>query len=668
MNTGGSSDNKLEQPPQPASAAQPAPAAMLKQTRILVVDDELCGLSHSHLRELVADPFEDLSSPEFSALWDIVKIVKNFGEVEEYGVDAARSYISSDAVVNEVILSAGFTAHASQPLKEKLQPFLNRANDIDNLRQNLEMAFPSPSHSIEYIEARPDQKSLIEYDLIILDLVLKSSTAAVDQLIDYLRELGALGVPLPCIILMSSHRELVDSITRFSAGSKISAAGMIILPKSEVRKKEFGHQGLSLCYQQLDRQREIAERMRVFMRTWIGALKDASDKASEALWNLDAAAMQDLHLTAFSDNDPYDEYLSELLAREYLWHVESNSAVGTAIENLDETFQKYLRPGEKVALETRFIAPFVKPKNGRGLISHFTWTGFGVPDALANLNTQDAISRFNRLVPFGAVLAPEVLTPETECLVHITQQCDLNQAGNPKRIGQSAQFAVALPVAVQDHRMPLHATDQLVARGLPIAGKEYDLCLAKGRQLALPIPKFVDYVKTEGLRVIGRLRHDIAMQFLLATANHMTRWAALKVKSVEVKNVRLYLHGANFPNGNVYLSDEDAQASATTVQVSTLDKLNYFHDDASIRVALWIARELENFYHVKDIDVARLSNILCLGVTNNSNPLKQIVVRMMEKTNAEIDGWLKGMAENRGLVTLFIVYPPDAGENEAAAA
>ncbi|MGW5144197.1 hypothetical protein ACWEPH_34630, partial [Nocardia beijingensis] len=75
MNTGGSSDNKLEQPPQPASAAQPAPAAMLKQTRILVVDDELCGLSHSHLRELVADPFEDLSSPEFSALWDIVKIV-----------------------------------------------------------------------------------------------------------------------------------------------------------------------------------------------------------------------------------------------------------------------------------------------------------------------------------------------------------------------------------------------------------------------------------------------------------------------------------------------------------------------------------------------------------------------------------------------------------------
>lgn len=502
---------------------------------------------------------------------------------------------------------------------------------------------------------------LTEYDLIILDLVLKSSTAAVDQLVDYLKGLAELGTPLPCIILMSSHKELVDSITRFSAGSKISAAGMIILPKSEVRKKEFGHQGLTLCYQQLHRQREIAERMRVFMRTWIDALKGASDKASEALWNLDAAAMQDLHLTAFGDNDPYDEYLNELLAREYLWHVESNSSVGNAIEKLDETFQKQFNIGDKITLETRFVAPFTRPKNARNLISHFTWTGFGVPDALRDVGTQEAVSRFNRLVPFGAVLAPEVLTPDTECYVHITQQCDLNQANNPNKTGQSAQFAVALPVAVQDHGMRPYSSEQLVARGLSVAGREYDLCLAKGRQLALPIPKFVTYAKTEGLRVIGRLRHDIAMQFLLATANHMTRWAALKVKTSEVRDVRLYLHGANFQSANyVYLANGDDQATIANLQMSTLDKQNYFHDDASIRIALWIARELESHYQIKDIDVGKLNNSLCLGFANNSNLLPQVSVKIVEKKEAEINDWLKGCALNKN--TLFIFYTSDANE------
>jgi hypothetical protein len=304
------------------------------------------------------------------------------------------------------------------------------------------------------------------------------------------------------------------------------------------------------------------------------------------------------------------------MVREYLWHVESDPMVGSAIEALDTTFQEQLKKGAKAGeaavIQQRFIAPFVQPKHGRELVGHFTWTGMTLPKKLVDLSMSAAMRGFNTLVPFGAVLAPPKLTAQTDCFIHITQQCDLNQDKDRK----SVQFAIAKPVLVKDHDIKPHDSE-LVARGLMIGGNEYDLVLEKGRQLALPMAHLISYAKQKNLSVVGRLRHDIASHFLLATANHMTRWAAQKVVHPQTVNVELYMHGNKFPNGHVVFMDE-AAGQVHSLQLSVKGKTFYFQDNISIKISIWVAQQLQKYYGEHGIDADVVCNQLSVGVVQNS--------------------------------------------------
>lgn len=642
--------------PVEAEAAVEVVAPVQKKT-VLVIDDELVGLTYAHLSDAVQQLFDDRTSPEFAELWTIVMQIKGFKELLEEDTELVRKYVTSDDLVREVILSQVFKDTATELLTRPLSQFLETANSVSRLRKHLELAFCKPEYELDFSPSRPSvPKDLLKYDLLIFDLVLKKSAGAVDEIVQYLGALGKDAYPekLPCIIIMSSRQELIDERIRFSDESHISAAGLLILPKNEVSKENFGAAGLILSYQQLERQRDIAQRMRVFMRTWVDAADSARKKASVAMWNLDAAAMQEIHLVAFNDHDPYDEHLNELIAREYLWHVESVPAIAKAVEELDVCFQEQLDVTVIPAtIKKRFIAPFVQPQHGRNLVSHFTWTGFPVPPALSSVSREEAAKKFNKLVPFGALLAPKNLTAETECLIHITQQCDLNQ----KKPGQSVQFAVALPIEVQDYKIPIHNSKDLVARGLKIDGKEYDFKLAEGRQLALPVAKFIDYAAGDGLSVVGRLRHDIASHFLLATANHMTRWASQKVQHVEVKDVGLHLHGAKFPDGRLTLIDP-ATSNALSVQVATINKLVYFQDDTSMHVALWVAQEVKKYYNI-DIDLAITCNRLSVGLRTGQCLVKLVDLRMEGVKAVDFKTKLAADKAPSERVNLVVVFDPD---------
>jgi hypothetical protein len=342
------------------------------------------------------------------------------------------------------------------------------------------------------------------------------------------------------------------------------------------------------------------------------------------------------------------------MMREYLWHVEAVPAVAEAVDSLDKIFQAQFKEpiGSAAIIEKRFIAPFVKPENGRELVKHFTWTGFALPPRLSDMKDDEAIDGFGKAVPFGALLAPNELMKDTECLVHITQQCDLNQS-NGKQYAQSVQFTVVLPVEVKSYSIPAHDNDDLVARGLHFNGKEYDFVLAKGRQIALPIPDFVSYAKAKGLNVVGRLRHDIASHFLLATANHMTRWASQKVNHVEVKSVHLYMHGGKFPEGNVSYEN----GAEKSVQIAKSNKLWYFQDDTSMHIALWMNAQLRQHYGQSDLDVAKLCNQLSVGSRPKDCLMKFIDFNVDNIKPENLKDRLseKNVPKNNR-VTLFAVY------------
>jgi hypothetical protein len=653
----------------PVDAASAAHAVAVAPKSVLVVDDELAGLTFAHLSAWVAGAagfFADVNSPEAEEAWSLAVAIKGKRPLGETAAEEAADFLASDEFVRDVLLSQHFYDHATPVLKGPLANFLAHADSVRTLKQQVEEAFPSPGFVTTFVADRPPAPSdLMGYDLLVLDLVLRDSAAAIDELVQYLKKMGDDSYPqeLPCIVVMSGSPELISESLRFSTESNISAAGLLLLPKPDIADKEFGTAGLKLSYQQLDRQREAAQRIRAFMREWIGTLESAQEKASKTLWNLDAAAMQEIHLSAFLDNDPFDEHLNDLVVREFLWHVESVPLVGKAIEELDDCFQKQFKPGsDPVVIGQRFIAPRLNAQAARDLVAHFTATGSSVPASLAASDATEAAKRFNRLVPFGAVLAPADLKNGAECLVHITQQCDLNSATRPLRDGTfkpvSAIFAFVQVVEVSDRNTPDHKTEDLVARGLSINGGQYDLKLVRGRQLAMPIPAFIKLAQEQGLNVVARLRHDIANQFLVATANFMTRFASLRTTRVEVLKARVYLHGKQLPGGAPLALPDPNTGQAAEILVSRHGKLHYFRDDTSLRIALWITRTLGTHYGATDFDTERTWNSLSCGLNNNDLINRPVHFAAKVFPFADLDAQLTSASAPDPKVHLVVVSEP----------
>ena len=592
------------------------PALPSKPLRVVVVDDELAGLRHDHVEGDFYKTISDTTSPEYDDLITVARMTKGFAAIEAAGDQAISGYFESERGVQEILLSAVFAQKASPALKELLSLFLARANKVSALRQYFVDAFPSPHYELEFLlPIRPDIESVLSSSALFLDLFLENGKGdPVDELKEYLRKLGeqAAGKSLPPMILMSTHSELETHRRSFSEHSKISAAGLMILRKEEIHLPVFGAHGLRLAVLQLDRQREIATNMRSFMRAWTAALKKAGRKAAQTLWNLDASAMQQIHFSSCSDNDPYDEHLNELLSREQLAHVEADADVRASINVLDKCFREQFAQDGK-GIENRFIAPLVDTRTSRDLMSRFTWLGSEPPQSFIHDDEKQSAANINRLMPFGSLLIGDDFASQSKCLVHITQQCDLNTISRKSDPSRTVVFAITEARAVTDANVPVYDTSELVARCLKVGDGEYDFVYQTGQMLAMPVSQFIELAKEKGLRVVGRLRHDIATHFVQATSNQLTRPASQKMTRASVVRAKVFLQGEKFtPQGFLGYKDH-GKVEGKEFSITLLDDIYTFEDDACIWIALWIRQQLHDVYGTDDIDAEKLSTLLRKG-------------------------------------------------------
>lgn len=627
---------------EPVMVEAGADAAPEKALKVIVIDDELSGLTSFHLNEAVGDfraTLGDVTSPQFEEFWRLTEELGGLPDTDKYDDDKKQAYLQSDNFIQSVLLNAQFEAKVEQEYKQWLNPFLERSKEVSQLKNALEGAFSAPEFEMIFEKSRPTKHAdLLAYDLIIFDLVLQKSAGAVDQLVEYLKGLSdSQPEQLPSIIVMSSRSELISEKMRFSTQSKISAAGLVLLPKKEVFKENFGSAGIRLNYQQLQRQKEAAQHMRNFMSVWTAALGEAQTRAEATLWNLDAAAMQEIHLSASLDSDPYDGHLSEYLAKEYLWHVERSAQVSEAIKQLDTCFeQQLLRDAKNTpSIATRLLASFVNPGVARDLVSHFNWLGFPLEQKFLAKDDQEILANFSRLLPFGAVLGSEKDDRKNEYLVHITQQCDILSVVRSASDGFTAKFAVARAIEVTDGSIPDHDNQEIVAKGLKVDGKEFDLKLAKGSILALPAGMLINYLRANAYDIVGRLRHEIANQFLVGTANHMTRPAAIKATRSQVHMVKLYLFGTSLEGGPLVPFIQNG-VDHLSIGLSKKGNSFYFSDDSSMNVALWI-KSLVDLSYNRSLDALNLVNSLSVGVANN-NCIEGIVsMKVVENTLTDVE-------------------------------
>lgn len=635
---------------------------------ILVVDDELSQLTKSHVRRLAADFYgtiEDVNDPAFDNLWDVAKAVPGLGAID-WDLDAAAAYLSSEGAVSRVLLSQEFEQIAQERLRALLHPFTVRAKWVASLKQVFQEAFLAPEFDLRFVPApRPPFSDLGHCAAMFIDLFLEQGEASpVLAVQEYLRQLAtdAGEAELPPLVLMSSHPELKQHKLGFSEHAGISAAGLMVLPKDALMEPEFRATGLTLAFRQLDRQRHVAHALRRFMASWLDALETAKKNTARTLWNLDASAMQQIHLTSISDNDPYDEHLNEFLSREHLFHVEAQEKVAASVAELDKQFRAQLTIDGQI--DNRLISPLADVETARAFVSHFTWFGSALPASFISDEGGEAgaAAHISRLLPFGSVLVQEQIGNGSRCLIHITQQCDLNAISRSKDASRTLVFATAAASELQASSNPIVKTTDLVAKSLRIGHgadeREFDLRVNVGELLAMPLSEFLARARTDGWRVAGRLRSDITNHVVTATTNQMSRPASQKIIRPGLLKSKVFLQSAAFERGQIALIDKDSAEAKKPAKIFSVlhdDERYSFEDNASIEIALWLAHHSTTVGLILDADP--LSAALRRGWTSPADLPGGLRIRRREceSLGAAFKGLVRGDI-GQGGAQLTIVF------------
>lgn len=627
-------------------AAQP-PAPKV----ILVVDDELHQLTRSHVHRLATkfyDTIADVNDPVFDNLWEVARAVPTLGAAA-WDAHEATIYLASDAAVATVLLSLQFEQIAQPQLSALLAPFSARAKWVADLKAVFKVAFQEPEFDLQFVPGpRPTFAHVAQCAAVFLDLFLEQgATSPVTKVQEYLSQLAtdAGEAVLPPLILISSHPELEQNRLGFSEHARISAAGLMVLPKAALMEPEFRSTGLTLAFRQLDRQKHVAHALRRFMDSWLRALETAKDNAARTLWNLDASAMQQIHLASISDDDPYDEHLNEFLSREHLFHVESQPQVGASVSELDRQFRAQLVDGK---IENRLISPLADVKTARSFVSHFTWFGSALPPSYMN-DDVSAAAGISRLLPFGSVLVQEPMADGSRCLVHITQQCDLNAIGRSKDASRTLTFVAAKASELQMSSNPIVKSTDLVAKCLRVGQgegeREYDVRINVAELVAMPLNEFLGRTRAEGWRVVGRLRSDITNHVVAATTNQMSRPASQKMIRPGLLKTKVFLQSSAFPGGKTSLIDKESTEAKKPAKIFSVlhdDGRHSFEDNASIEIALWLA------HHAALISLPLDADLLCAALRRGwSSPDElpgglRIRVRECESLGAAYKGVVGG--------------------------
>jgi len=654
-------EGKADADDAPIEGAQGAEQA--KPTRILVVDDEFVQFVYAQLRESEPEIEALLGDTDAPEVEKLLKLCVGKIDVSPFEADprAFQKFLMSDAFVQEVLLSDWFRENAGGDLVGKFSNFFTRADRGKTLRKEFDAAFPAKDFLVDFVPKRPGRAEAIAYDFLFLDLVLVGSGSPVDDLKAYLKDLSdeAGDKPMPPIVAMSTaEEELTKHRQEFSKAAQISAAGLWILPKSDLASADFKARGLRVLFDQLMAQRAAAQSMRAFIRSWADALKRAADAAETTLWNLDAAAIQRVHLTAIVDNDPFDGHLGDLISREYLWHVERDSAVAKRIGELDACLREHM--GDADGLKTRFMSPIVNPEVARAFFSHYVWSGWPTGEAFYGPTVEKPEQRFNSTLPFGSVLASN-LKAGGECLVHVTQQCDLNAATRDgKGENRSAVFAIAEVHEALPHHLARFDSRDLVAVGLKTAAGAFDLQYAPGRVLAMPIADFLKWADGAKLAVVGRLRFDVAAQFAQATANQLTRPAAFKMARDSEVVVKAFLLGEKIPKKPVTAYSDSNGSHRSVIAVRGGDQSLSFQDEDGMRLAIWLERMLIAHCGGFELDLATLSNKLRLGVKVKQDIVTNVRLELHYGKMANPQETLDGLAAPKGVAVKLVLVADES--------
>ena len=492
-------------------------SANTQTKRILIIDDEINGISLSTAHSDGEDLFNELNDVTNPITEDVISLInQNFTTYTNYIEDQNFSL----DLIKDVFLNPSFLEKSSEEIRDLVNPILDKANLLKKISETIQAAFSDSNFEVIMLENNSQalELDITSFDLLILDWYLGPTLTNESYIRDTLSKIEN----LPPIILLTSHNKIDTPAerSRFFESTKISGAGLITLTKGKLISESFNSSGLLRIASTLMSQRFIANDIREYINDWEKALEIAKIKTLETLWQLDTFILKSIQEDASIDGQPYHDHFHTFIQKENSWHIENALNNISSIENLGEKLKNY---------EYKNILTHATNPNSfslhRNLLSHYSFKGYSKNIQISSKDILELEKSVLHDIPFGAILKNKSVTDAVENIyINITQPCDLSDiVRSSKRSDRSIQLIKMEPTKKGLNESAIFDTANYIITDFNINDEFYDLKPLPMSIISLNFEDFYKFSCENDLHVIGEVRNDIAIGLQQKAVSYLIR-------------------------------------------------------------------------------------------------------------------------------------------------
>lgn len=507
-------------------------ALPLKAKKVLVIDDEIKGITLETALNDGKDLFDELQDINSPVTDEIINIINN--DFKEYSNLIENQDFSLDLIKN-VFLNKDFQEKLTDDTKNLFTPINDKNSFLGKIRTAIEESFPKPLYEIEFLLNHNEANDLEveKFDLLILDWFLSANVSNEDYIKDTLSKIDN----LPPIILITSHPNINKAEVRasFFEKTRISASGLTTLTKAKILSSNFGSSGLSKISSTLIKQREISNNIRSYIKDWEEALENAKRKTLSTLWQLDTFIIKSIQEDATIDGQPYHDHFHNFIERENSWHIEKEFDTKSNIESLGELLEKH---------SYNDILTYYTDESSfklhREVLTHYSFKGYNRRLRIPSKTSSSLRKNILHDIPFGAVLKPKDINEKSDiAYINITQACDLS---NICRSPSSSNSIVLLKSQLIKRNLKesfIFDTSNYIITSFPINNDFYDLKPLPMSIVSNSFKDFYDYSVKNNLYVVGEVRNDIAVGLQQKAITHLIRPSQQRVQRPSISSAKM---------------------------------------------------------------------------------------------------------------------------------
>lgn len=488
--------------------------------KILIIDDEIHGLRPDSYMEQAENFFKNLEDYRQDETKELFEFISKHSEHFSVRTPKELTALVPKILFDDYFSKPFFRSYGPTLLTSSLSSIYTTHDSLIKIKSIIESSFPTDTYDLIFKEDIPSQseiQNIDEYELLIVDLKIGNISST-----NFLYNISV-KPNLPPIILISSHfNDGKNKLSDYFKETYISATGLTLLPKLDLKDPHSGSFKLKLLADQLISQREISNTTKNLIKNWESLLDNAKKEFSKMLWKLDATIMQQIFNDSLSDNVPFSDMINNFLIKELLWNIEESDDLKTSIKNLEDSFTSHSK---------KMLAYELDINAHRTLLSHHFYTGgnnieidlvstyFTHPSGRMKRKV-DIINNLQKniltILPFGSILYN---SDEETILINITQQCNLAGISRAEQASLNSLLFIKANISKADNSAYIPYNDKSLVSILHKINSSkvnefLDIKPNSKHLLSCSLPDFIELVKKSNSKVIGRMRqeHVISLQ------------------------------------------------------------------------------------------------------------------------------------------------------------